>query len=59
MKILKKKISLNYGLILLVKDGTNTIKQVNLVSNEDIKKENFFKLWFNILKNVFTCNLIS
>lgn len=44
---------------LLIKDGTNTIKQVNLISNEDIKKENFFKLWFNILKNVFTGNLIS
>ena len=44
---------------LLVKDGTNTIKQVNLISNEDIKKENFLKLWFNIIKNVFTGNLIN
>ena len=62
IKIDNIKLPLKKGDIigkLLVKDGTNTIKQVNLVSNEDIKKENFFKLWFNILKNVFTGNLIS
>ncbi len=62
IKIDNIKLPLKKGDIigkLFVKDGTNTIKQVNLVSNEDIKKENFFKLWFNILKNIFTGNLIS
>ena len=62
IKIDNLKLPLKKGDVigkLLVKDGTNTIKQVNLVSNEDIKKENFFKLWLNVIKNVFTGNLIN
>ena len=62
IKIDNLKLPLKKGDVigkLLVKDGTNTIKQVNLVSNEEIKKENFFKLWLNVIKNVFTGNLIN
>ena len=43
---------------LLVKDGTNTIKQINLVSNKDMKKKNFFELWYNILKSSLIGDLI-
>ena len=62
IKIDNLKLPLKKGDIigkLLVKDGTNTIKQVNLISNENIEKENFFKLWFNVIKNIFTGNLIN
>ena len=62
IKIDNLKLPLKKGDIvgkLLVKDGTNTIKQVNLISNENIEKESFFKLWFNIIKNVLTGNLVN
>ena len=62
IKINNLKLPLKKGDVigkLLIKDGTNTIKQVNLMSNEDIKKENFFKLWLNVIKNIFTGNLIN
>lgn len=62
IKIDNIKLPLKKGDIigkLFVKDGTNTIKQVNLISNDNIEKENFLKLWFNVIKNVFTGNLIN
>ena len=62
IKINNLKLPLKKGDIigkLLVKDGTNTIKQVNLISNEDIRKQNFFKLWFKVIKNIFTGSLLN
>lgn len=44
---------------LLVKDGSNTIKQVDLVSSSDMQKKSFFNLWYNIFKSIFTGDLIS
>ena len=44
---------------LLVKDGNNTIKQVDLVSSSDMEKRGFFELWLNLLKSVFTGDLIN
>ncbi len=43
---------------LLVKDGNNTIKQVNLISNSDMEKRNFFDLWINTFKSMFTGDLV-
>ncbi len=43
---------------LLIKDNRKVIKKVNIISNNDMKKQNFFHLWFNLIKSVFTGNLI-
>ena len=43
---------------ILVKDGTNTIKQVNLISDHDMKKRNFFDLLLNIIRSMITGELI-
>ncbi len=43
---------------LLVKSENNTIKEVDLISNVQIEKKNFFDLWFNIIKSVLTGNLV-
>ena len=37
--------------ILKVKDGNTVVKEVNLLSNMDIKKMNIFKLYFSILRD--------
>ena len=44
---------------LLVKDGSNTIKQVDLVSGANMEKQNFFKVWLNVLKSMLTGDLIG
>ena len=44
---------------LLVKDGSNTIKQVDLISSSDMKKKGFFNLWLNTFKSIMTGDLIS
>ena len=43
---------------LLINDGTNTIKSVNIVSNRDMKKRGFFELWYNVLKRMLTGELM-
>ena len=44
---------------LLVKDNNNNIiKEVQIVSDRDIKKSSFFKLYLKMLKSVITGNLI-
>ena len=42
---------------LLVKDGTNVIKKVSLVSDIDMHKRNFFEVWLTIIKSVITGDL--
>ena len=44
---------------LLIKDGNNVIKEITLKSNSDMKKRGFFNLWGNIIKSLFTGDLIS
>lgn len=44
---------------LLVKDDNNTVKQVDLISSSNMEKRGFFKLWLNLLKSVFTGDLIG
>lgn len=44
---------------LLIKDNNEIIKIVSLKSNQDMKKKGFFDLWSNILKSMFTGDLIS
>ena len=44
---------------LLVKDGNNTIKQVDLVSSSNMEKRGFFELFLNLLKSVLTGDLIN
>ena len=44
---------------LLVKDGNNTIKQVDLVSSSNMEKRGFFELFINLLKSVLTGDLIN
>ena len=44
---------------LLVKDGNNTIKQVDLVSSGNMEKRGFFELWLNLIKSVLTGDLIN
>ena len=43
---------------LLVKDGINTIKQVDLISSSDMKKKGFFNLWLNTFKSIMTGDLM-
>lgn len=44
---------------LLIKDDNKTIKQVNLISNSDMKKRGFLDLWVNIIKSMLTGDLIG
>jgi len=44
---------------LLIKDNNEIIKEVQLKSNHDMKKRGFFDLWGNILKSIFTGDLIN
>ena len=44
---------------LLIKDGNNTIKKVNLVTKTDMNKRNFFDLWSSIIKSMLTGDLIT
>lgn len=44
---------------LLVKDGNDILKEVDLQSNQDMKKRSFFNLWGNILKSMFTGDLLN
>ena len=45
--------------VLLVKDNKNIIKKIDLISNDYADKRNFFELWINIFKSVFTGDLNS
>ena len=44
---------------LLIKDNNEIVKIIPLKSNQDMKKRGFFDLWGNVLKSMFTGNLIS
>ena len=44
---------------LLIKDNNEIIKKITLKSNQDMKKRSFLDLWSNILKSMFTGDLIS
>ena len=43
---------------LLIKDGNEIIKEVDIVSDRDIKKTSFFKLFWNMLKGIVTGDII-
>ena len=44
---------------LLIKDEKDVIKKIDLISDKDMKKRSFFDLWKNILKSIFTGDLIG
>ena len=44
---------------LIIKDNNTIIKEVDLRSNQDMKKRGFFNLWGSILKSMFTGDLLS
>ena len=44
---------------LLIKDDNNIIKEVDLKSNQNMKKRSFLNLWGNIIKSMFTGDLIN
>ena len=44
---------------LLIKDNNEIVKRIVLNSNQDMEKRSFFDLWGNILKSMFTGDLIS
>lgn len=44
---------------LLIKDGNDIIKEIPLKSNVNMKKRSFINLWGNILKSIFTGDLIN
>ena len=44
---------------LIIKDNNTIIKEVDLKSNQDMKKRGFFNLWGSILKSMFTGDLLS
>ena len=44
---------------LLIKDNNEIVKEVYLKSNQDVKKRSFLNLWSNIIKSMFTGDLIS
>ena len=43
---------------LLIKDGNEIIKEVSIVSDRDIEKTSFLKLFWNILKGIITGDII-
>ncbi len=44
---------------LLIKDGNNIIKEVDLKSNQNMEKRSFLNLFGNILKSMYTGDLIN
>ena len=44
---------------LIIKDNNTIIKEVDLKSNQNMKKRGFFNLWGSILKSMFTGDLLS
>ena len=44
---------------LLIKDHDNTIKEIDLKSSQNIQKRSFINLWGNLLKSMFTGDLIN
>ena len=44
---------------LLVKDGNNIIKEVDLKSNQDMQKRHFLDLLGSVLKSMLTGDLIN
>lgn len=44
---------------LLVKDNSEIIKEIDLVSNNDMEKKGFINLFLNILKSIFTGEMIG
>lgn len=43
---------------LLIKDGNEVIKEVDIVSDRDIKKTSFMKLFWNMFKGIMTGDII-
>ena len=61
VKLLDIKLPIKKGDIigsLLIKDDNKVLKQVNLISNSDMKKRHFLDLWYSILKSMLTGDLI-
>lgn len=44
---------------LLVKDNNEIIKEIELTSNQDMVKKTFFEIYLNIIKSIFTGDLIN
>ena len=44
---------------LLVKDNSEIVKEITLKSSQEMKKRSFLNLWGNILKSIFTGDLIN
>ena len=44
---------------LLIKDNGEILKEISLKSNNNMKKRGFFNLWGNILKSLFTGDVIN
>ena len=44
---------------LLIKDGNNIIKEISLKSDNDMKKRSFINLWGNVLKSLYTGDIIN
>ena len=62
IKLNNVKLPLKSGEVigkLLVKDGSSTIKQVDLISSSDMIKKNFFNLWWNTFKSIITGDLVN
>ena len=43
---------------LIIKNKHEVLREVNLVSDVDMKKENFINLWMNVLKSMITGNIL-
>ena len=62
VKINDIKLPLKKGEIignLIIKDNNNIIKNVELINNIEMKKRSFLDLWWNMIKTMFTGDLIS
>ena len=44
---------------LIIKNNNINVREMNLISNKDMKKKNFFELWFNIIKSMITGDLMG
>ena len=44
---------------LRIKDDNTVIKKISLISDSDMQKKSFFKLWQNTFKSMLTGNLID
>ncbi len=61
VKINDIKLPLKKGEIignLIIKDNNNIIKNVELINNIEMKKRSFLNLWWNMIKTMFTGDLI-